>query len=345
MDEAITAPDPAAGLAQRFEKQTDASRVAADVAVLASSPRGRSHHPEEMARAEEYVTARLREAGWEVTPAPFECRWVLGVSDAGGPGRLLGRLRLFPRRHGVNLLAELPAAAPGRRVLIVAHLDSVACSPGADDNASGVAALLECARLLASLASPPAVSLAVVDLEELGKLGSGALARNRNYVRDVEAVVCLESVGSFDDAPQSQSLGGLDVVFRDLARRVRANDSRGDFVLALCRRSSSAAARALVAAGGALSTPLPVLVARDPRPDGWRGRLMTFVFPVLTNLDRSDHAPFWNRGIPAILVTTTAPFRNRHYHLPGDRPETVDHSRVSALAAAVAATTATWFEP
>jgi Zn-dependent M28 family amino/carboxypeptidase len=343
MDDAAAESDLAvAALSARFGAQSDVTRVTADVASVARSPRGRRHHPEQMAAAEDYVTARLTEAGWTITAAPFERRWVIGVSDAGGRVSIVRRLRFYPRLRGVNLLADLPGSPPGRRVLVVAHLDSVACSPGADDNASGVAALIECARLLASLPDPPAVTLAVVDLEELGKVGSTALARDRAYLRTLKAVICLESVGTFCSQPGTQRLGGLGLLFRDVAGRVRVNQSRGDFVLAVCRTSSSRAAQVLAAGGAALSPPLAVLAARDPRADGWRGRLVTWLFPLLANLDRSDHAPFWNRGVPSMLVSTTAPFRNRHYHLPGDRPENLDYPRLTALAAAVAATAATW---
>ena len=344
MDDATTPTDAAvAALAARFETQADVIRVSVDVAQLAHSPRGRRHHPREMARAEEYVTARLSAAGWSVVAAPFERRWVIGVSGAGGRASILRRLRLYPRLRGVNLLADLPGAPTDRRVLIVAHLGSVACSPGADDNASGVAALIECARLLALLPDPPAVTLAVVDLEELGKVGSGALARDSDYRRRIKAVICLESVGIFHSEPGTQRLGGLGLLFRDVARRVRRYvRSRkigeiGGMVL-----FDLIAARAFVAAGDALSLPIPVLVARDPRVDGRRGRLVTWMIPLLANLDRSDHAPFWNRGVPAMLVTTTAPFRNRTYHLDGDRPENLDYPRLTALAAMVAAAAAIW---
>ncbi|HEX2809777.1 MAG TPA: M28 family peptidase [Kineosporiaceae bacterium] len=326
-----------------FEDCADVTRVTADVAALAGSPRGSGHHPGEMAMTQEYVAAGLGQAGWRVTRAPFERRWVIGVTDAGGR-QLLPR-RVFRRLSGVNLLAELPGAPAGRGVLIVAHLDSVACSPGADDNASGVAALLECARLLAGLPQAPPVRLAVVDLEELACVGSRVLAGERDFVEDLELVVALEAVGTFLDAPGTQRLGGLGLMFPGLARRVRANQSRGDFLLAVHRASSARAAQCLVGAAAGLRTPLPVLTARDPRADGWKGRAATLALPWLANLDRSDHSPFWRRGVPAMMVTTTAPFRNRHYHREGDRPETLDYPRLTAVATAVAAMAATWSVP
>jgi Zn-dependent M28 family amino/carboxypeptidase len=276
-----------------------------------------------------------------VRAVPFDRRWVLGVTDAGGTSSVLRRLRLFGRLRGVNLLADLPGSATGPRVLLVAHLDSVAAGPGADDNASGVAVLLECARLLASLPAPPRVQLAVVDMEELGRVGSTALAAREDFVRGIEVVICLESVGVFSDEPGSQRLGGLGLVFRELAAHVRANGSRGDFLLALHRRSSSASANAIAVAAQAMAPPLPVEPALDPRSDGWRGRLLTLALLPLATLDRSDHAPFWNRGTPAIMLTTTALFRNRHYHLAGDSIDKLDYRRLSALAPVVAAVAST----
>jgi Zn-dependent M28 family amino/carboxypeptidase len=86
----------------------------------------------------------------------------------------------------------------------------------------------------------------------------------------------------------------------------------------------------------ALDPPLPVLTARDPRHDGWKGRAATWAFPLLATLDRSDHSPFWQKGIPALMVTTTATFRNHNYHRPGDRPDTLDYPRLTAVATSIA---------
>ena len=108
------------------------------------------------------------------------------------------------------------------------------------------------------------------------------------------------------------------------------------------RSSSAPAARALAVAGAWLRMPLPVLTVRDPRPDGRKGRIATLVMPWLVNLDRSDHSPFWRQGVPAMMMTTTAPFRNRHYHRQGDRPENLDYPRLTAVATTVAAVAATW---
>lgn len=335
-------PAEATALAALLQGRASVARVVDDVATLAVAPRDR-HQPHRLRQARGFVTRSLTDAGWRVSPTPFERRWVVGVDDSGAHAGFLRRLRLFRRLYGINLVADLPGAPPGRRVLLVAHLDSVPRSPGADDNASGVAALLEAARLLATLPEPPAVTLAVVDLEELGKVGSGALARDRAFRQRLDLVVCLESVGTFTDVPGTQRMGGLALVFRDLARQVAAVAHRGNFLLAVCRSSSARAARTVAVAAAALDGPLPVFEARDPRPDGWPGRLMTWLLPLLAHLDRSDHAPFWSRGVPAIMLTTTASFRNRHYHLEGDVPDNVDCERVTRVAVAVAAAAAVRF--
>ncbi len=147
---------------------------------------------------------------------------------------------------GVNLLAQLPQQSPNARaVLLIAHVDSVEGSPGADDNASGVAAVLECARLLAELPDPPMVRLAFVDMEEMGKVGSRALARDRSFRQNLEHVICFESVGTFSSEPDTQKVGVLKFVFPEAAAEIASNDGRGDFVLAICRRSSRSAADAI----------------------------------------------------------------------------------------------------
>src|SRR5437764_493831 len=84
------------------------------------------------------------------------------------------------------------------------------------DDAARVAALLETARLLATLDEAVPVTLAVVDMEELGKVGSAALARDRTFRERFDLVVCLESVGTYTDLPHSQHMGGLGLVFPDL---------------------------------------------------------------------------------------------------------------------------------
>ncbi|MEU4269966.1 M28 family peptidase [Streptomyces sp. NPDC026092] len=335
------------GLVRELTRRADPARLRDDVAFLADRPRGRIHAPEAMLRAEAHVAERLAEAGWTTERQPFDVRWRPGCSDRPGGGSLSPlRFRLHRRLTGANLLAELPGADDGPAVLVGAHLDTVVGSPGADDNASGVAALLEVARLLGGLPRPPRVRLACFDMEELGFVGAHVAARAARHGRRVSGMLCLEAVGCFADAPGTQAIpAGFGTLFRGAAGAVEARDSRGDFTLIVHRRSSDAAAGLWRRAAGAADPRLPVVTLRDPRPDGPLGTLAGLAVPPLNHLGRSDHAAYWSAGIPAALLTGTANFRNPHYHRPTDTPDTVDPTRLTAVAVATAVTAALWRPP
>jgi putative transposase len=196
---------------------------------------------------------------------------------------------------------------------------------GADDNASGVAVTLEVARQLRG--RDHRVVIALVDLEELWHLGSRELART---LPRPGLVVCLDAVGFFDERPWTQRLpAGLGLRFPALARQLRMNEHRGNFLLAVHRRSSAAFttcwARAATAAG------LPAAQLRDPRWNGRGQRITHWVNPLLMDLDRSGHEPFWRRGIPAVLLTGTATLRSPHYHRDSDTPDTLDYARLAQV--------------
>ncbi|GLY29252.1 M28 family peptidase [Kineosporia sp. NBRC 101731] len=310
----------------------DEQRVEKHVRTLAAGPRGRRHHPQALQQAMDYIATELDGYGWTTRHVPFVMRWAIGVTEKGGTAPLWRRVRLYRRLEGTNLLAHLPQHAPDApAVLLIAHVDSVENSPGADDNASGVAAVLECARLLATLPDPPVVRLAFVDMEELGKMGSRALAGDRRFRQGLRHVVCLESVGTFTSEPGSQQVGVLRWVFPQAAAEIASQDGRGDFVLAICKRSSRRAADTIRESADRVR----VLVGQEPRPDGLAGRLVTQIARPLRNLDRSDHAPFWDRGVPSLMLTCTASFRNHRYHLPEDVAEEVDFGKVAQLSTAV----------
>ncbi|MFE5483426.1 M28 family peptidase [Streptomyces sp. NPDC056527] len=333
-------------LVGRLTRRADPGRLRRDVEFLADRPRGRIHAPEAMLRAETHVAQELVAAGWRTERQPFDVRWRPGCTDRpGGPTAAL-RFRLHRRLSGANLLATLPGSTAGggrSTVLVGAHLDTVAGSPGADDNASGVAALLEIARLLGGLPRPPAVTLACFDMEELGFIGSRVTARALRRGRSVGGMICLESVGCFATGTGTQTLPpGFGTVFPRVTASVRANGLRGDFTLVVHRRSSDGAADLWRRAAGAARPPLPVVTLRDPRPDGPLGLLAGLVLPPVNHLGRSDHAAFWNARIPAVMITGTANFRNPRYHRPTDTPDTLDYDRLTAVAVATAVTAGCW---
>jgi acetylornithine deacetylase/succinyl-diaminopimelate desuccinylase-like protein len=332
-----------AALVETLSAQADPARLLRDVTTLAGEPRSRRRAPDGMARAEAYVKAELLAAGWQAQSRPFVRRWQFGVTDHRGRTPLPLRVRLYPRLRGANIVAELPGSAAAPRVVLGAHLDTVDASPGADDNASGVAVVLEAARLLARLPVRPNITLVLFDMEELGLVGARAAARELSAAGQVEGMICVESVGFYADGPGTQTLpAGFGLLFRDVADQVRAARHRGDFTLVVHRRSSRAAAEFWRRAAARSTPALPSLALCDPRPDGPLGVLAGLAVPPLNNLGRSDHGAFWDRRIPALMLTDSANFRNPHYHQPTDTPATLDYERLATVTAATAATAVFW---
>jgi len=282
-----------------------------------AEPRSRRYAPEAMLRAEAYVVGELEAAGWRVTRRPFT----------------------VPGAAAANLLAQRPRDAGRPAYLVGAHLDTVPDSPGADDNASGVACLLELARVLAPAQPGHDLLLAVFDEEETGLIGADVLAGELVRERTLAGVVVYECVGYFGHDPGTQTLPpGAGLIYPRQVRRMRRRDFRAEWTLLAYRQPARPLVRRLEAALAGRAGPEAVLLARDPLDLPVLG-LVLRRYPALSqHFARSDHKPFWDRGVPAIQVTDTANFRNPHYHQPSDTPETLDYARMADLVAATAAT-------
>ena len=188
-------------------------------------------------------------------------------------------------------------------IVIGAHYDTVPGSPGADDNATGVAVLLELARDIASAPLKYPVQLVAFDMEEYGCLGSSHhAAKYKQQQKSIRLMISLEMLGYCNHNPNSQSYpAGLKYFY----------PNSGNFI-------------ALI---GTLRT-VPDLInlsgkiRKSGQPCEWlpvpnRGL-------IVPDTRRSDHVPFWDNGYPAIMVTDTANMRNPHYHRESDRIETLD---------------------
>jgi Zn-dependent M28 family amino/carboxypeptidase len=201
--------------------------------------------------------------------------------------------RLVARHR--NFVREKP-------ILIGAHYDAVPGTPGADDNATGVAALLELARAFASTPARYPIRLVAFDMEEYGLLGSTEYAVQLGQQQQpLRLMISLEMLGYCNSAPGSQLYPtGLE----------RFYPNRGNFI-------------ALV---GNLPTIFDLIrLKRKMRagvPCEWLPVPNKGLIVPQTRL--SDHAPFWDQGYPAIMVTDTAFLRNPHYHKASDRIETLD---------------------
>jgi Zn-dependent M28 family amino/carboxypeptidase len=189
-------------------------------------------------------------------------------------------------------------------VLIGAHFDTVPGSPGADDNATGVAVLLELARLLKAQPAHYPIRLVAFDLEEHGLQGS------RHYVtylqqqrQPLRLMISLEMLGYCDRTPHSQAYPpGLKYLY----------PNRGDFI-ALIGNWPTIPDLICLSRSFRRAGPIP----SEWLPAGQRGLLVP-------DTRRSDHAPFWDAGYRAILLTDTANLRNPHYHKSSDRLETLN---------------------
>lgn len=206
-----------------------------------------------------------------------------------------------------NLILNLPARATAGRslkppILIGAHYDTVPGSPGADDNATGVAVLLELARLLTAEPATYPMRLVAFDLEETSYERAGSTHYANSLQQEpLRLMLSLEMLGYCDRTPGSQRYPtGLQHFYPD----------RGDFIGLIGNLKTIPD---LIRLSRCLRRSIPC----EWLPAGKRGL-------IVPETRRSDHAVFWDKGYRAIMVTDTSFLRNPHYHQPSDRLETLD---------------------
>ena len=208
---------------------------------------------------------------------------------------------------GVNVIGTRRGAdKPDEQVIISAHYDHIADCPGADDNATGVAAVLETARVLKGIKLERTLLLACWDEEERGLIGALAYAaRARERGDKIIAMTSLEMIGYKSDAPNSQKIPtGFDVLFPQQHAAVAANQFRGDFVSLVGLDTAAPLSEAFVQRAKQAGLPSSLItLTRDMATN-----------PLLSDLSRSDHAAFWLQGFPSLLVTDSSNFRYAQYH-------------------------------
>ncbi len=246
-------------------------------------------------RAGDYIRRTFEEAGLAVTEQPYEYRG----------------------RRVANLIADLPGAGAGAGTvptLIGAHYDTVLGTPGADDNASAVAVMLELAGRAAARPPPVPLRFVAFTLEEPPTHATrhqGSRVFVRRMIESGERVagaIILEMVGLTtpkQDYPVFLQWAGY--------------PKTGDFIAIVGNRRSRAFGERVLA-GMKRNPALPV-----------ESLFMWFNGWILADTRLSDHAPFWDKGLPALMITDTAYFRNPHYHGPGDRAETLDYAFMANL--------------
>jgi len=261
--------------------------------------------PVALQQAEDYLTEQFRLLGLDVSTHSFEA--------LGGTYRnIIGRMSV--PKGGSPHEGDLSPSP----LIIAAHYDTVMGSPGADDNASALAVMLEIARCLRGVTLSREARFIAFCLEEEDLLGSLAYVLSlRKAGHEIAGAIVLECVGYARSEEGSQRKPpGVPI----------AVPSVGDF-LAIAGNTASAALAAAVESA-----------ARERVPD-----LKTVVLTVsgngelLPDTRRSDHAAFWHYGYPAVMLTDTADFRNPHYHRSTDRLDTLNLEFMENVAQAVTA--------
>ena len=245
--------------------------------------------PAHLQRAEEYLADTFAQLGLQVSTHPFEAM-------GGTYHNVVASLLPTHRTQGCG--DGLPPAP----LILAAHYDTVEGSPGADDNASAVAVLLETARRLRGVDRMRGVHCIGFCLEEEGFLGSLAYAAELKAAqRDIAGAIVLECVGYASDQEGSQTAPPGTPI---------AVPTVGNF-LAVVGNQASAALTASVERAAKPHVPVVPLVVPG---NGER----------LPDTRRSDHAAFWHYGFPAVMLTDTANFRNPNYHRSIDTIDTLN---------------------
>jgi Zn-dependent M28 family amino/carboxypeptidase len=271
------------------------------VRLTEPGPRHRGN-PASVTAALDYISKCLSSYGYEVEPERY--------GDAP---------------HEVNLLTGVFGDSAVPVLEVGAHWDSVHDSPGADDNASGVAGLLELARVFSGITpGNRALRFCVFGGEEdqpVGCTGSRAhVARLGAGGPTVEGAIVLEMIAYRDTRPGSQRFPEPE---EDAPQLDLSMLDRGDFIAAVGNEEAAEYLEALHSAGQDQAPALMVLPVSLPSSHSANG-------------SRSDHYPYWLSGRKGVMVTDTAEFRNPHYHRSTDTVDTLDFGFAAQVTRAVA---------
>jgi hypothetical protein len=226
--------------------------------------------------------------------------------------------------EATNLIVETDGTErAAETVLLGAHYDTVLSTPGADDNASAVAVMLEVSRLLLHYSGKRSARYVAFACEEMpyfnmDSMGSQHHARrSRHCGENIVGMLCLEMVGYYSLARGSQSIPpGIPNWLH------RFFPSRGNF---------------LAAVGNVPSWKLCWQFRRGFKQGTRRMPLFSICLPErISEIRLSDNSSFWDQGYPALMLTDTSYFRNPNYHQPTDTPETLDYPRMTEVTLGVA---------
>jgi hypothetical protein len=268
----------------------DAAKLEAHVRMLAEQivPRDGSH-PQNLNRAADYIRLMFANPNGRVTEQSY-----------------------YARGHAYRNIIASFGPETGERIIVGAHYDAAGPKPGSDDNASGVAGLLELAYLLGNTPPHIRVDLAAYSLEEyFGTKDMGSIIHAQSLKQQntpIRLMISLEMIGYFSDAPDSQALPiSFIKPFYPMC---------GNFIAVVGSLGQWKAVRRVKSAMRSGSD-LPVYSLNAPRS--------------IPGVDWSDHFNFWDAGYDAVMVTDTAFLRNTRYHTVNDTPDTLDYKRMAMV--------------
>jgi Zn-dependent M28 family amino/carboxypeptidase len=272
--------------------RVDPRRLESHVRMLSENltPRD-APHTENLDRVALYIRQEFGQAGGRVLDQPYQ------VGDATYR----------------NIIAAF-GPETRERIVVGAHYDAAGPRPGADDNASGVAGLVELAHLLGKTELPIGVELVAYTLEEPPFFRSeymGSAVHARALKKEgalVRVMFSLEMIGYFSDAPDSQR-------FPSPALRL-FYPTKGDFISVVGKMGQALLVRRVKRAMRGSSS-LPVYSINAPR--------------FVPGVDFSDHMNYWEADYPAVMITDTAFYRNPNYHTTADTAEKLDYGRMAQV--------------
>ncbi|WP_223787226.1 M28 family metallopeptidase [Marinicella meishanensis] len=284
----VVADDRQYSTLQAIVDAVSEQRLMADIAAL----EGVRHHqfgPQGLATARNYIRQQMATGPIVMTEQPFN---QIGAT-------------------GINLIGTLPAQTDTNAVYIIdGHYDTVGGTPGADDNATGTAGMLEALRVLSQFNSQAHLKFIGFDQEELGLLGARFYANNKDPNEDIRGLLNFEMIGyTCRGQAECVNFPNADTSIYNIKSHF-ANTLSDTFMQV-----------------GA--THVPELKITAVTDDG------DF------NFRRSDHAPFWDLGVDALFLTDGANFRTPHYHQSTDRLATLDTAFMTQVVKTAVGTVAT----
>jgi hypothetical protein len=272
-----------------------AARLGAHIRAIASRPHNVEHY-DELEKAALYIERELQALGHQVTPQVYEV-----------DGRAVRNLEV--------VIEPAPAHAGRGTIVVGAHYDSFGDAPGANDNGTGTAAVIELARLLADLRNKSEARIRLVlfvneeppyfQTADMGSYRYARLLAERG--EPVIGMISLETLGSFSDEPGSQKYPPpLGLLY----------PNKGDFIAFVAMPNSRALMQALIGSFRS-HTKFPTIGGVAPG--------------FIPGIGWSDHWSFEQFRYPAVMITDTAPFRYTHYHQTTDTPDKVDVDKLALI--------------